>query len=313
MTGSGTPEMLERFLGYLEHGRGASEHTIRAYQSDLAGFFDFLAERGEGKRVVRMEEVDVLAVRAYLAGLRGAGLGRRSIARKMASLRSFLKHLLREGVLKSNPAEGVRTPRLERTLPTFLDEAEVVKLLGAPDLSGMWGMRDRAILEMLYSTGMRVSELVQLDIDEVDFLSEVIVARGKGKKERLVPVGRMALAAVETYLKVRTARQGRLKRKSKALFINRTGTRLSTRSVERMLGKYLRETGLSRKVTPHTLRHSFATHMLNRGADLRSVQELLGHSSLTTTQIYTHVTTSRMKETYDQSHPRARMKREKSS
>ena len=311
MSGSSARDLLDTFLSALEHGRNASEHTLRAYRSDLVGFFHFLTARtprtGEQTEPdVNLGDVTALQVRSYLADLRTRDLARRTIARKIAAIRSFYKHLCRERVVQSNPAVGVRTPRLDHTLPAFLDEKEVVTLIGAPDISDLWGMRDRAILEMLYSTGMRVSELVGLDTDQVDAISEVIVARGKGKKERLLPVGRMALAVVDQYLKVRSAQACWLKRDSEALFINRFGMRLTARSVERMVEKYIKALGFPRKVTPHTLRHSFATHLLDRGADLRSVQELLGHASLTTTQIYTHVTTTRMKETYDRSHPRAR-------
>lgn len=311
MSGSSGPQLLNSFLRTLEHGRNASEHTIRAYRSDLAGFFRFLVERGQqrpGKHKPKpdVSDMDVLTVRAYLAELRGQDFSRRTIARKMASLRSFLNYLCRQGVMTTNPAVGVRTPRLEHSLPTYLEEKDVVALLSAPDLSKLPGLRDRAILELLYSTGMRVSEMVALDREQVDFLSEVIVVRGKGKKERLLPVGRIALAVLDEYLQVRRTKGAGMGRDQKALFVNRLGTRMSARSVERMLSKHLKQVGLSQKVTPHTLRHSFATHMLNRGADLRSVQELLGHSSLTTTQVYTHVTTSRMKKVYDRAHPRAR-------
>ena len=311
MSGLSVRDSVDTFLTTLEHARNSSEHTLRAYRSDLAGFFRFLGSRVPGADPAAEPDVDVKAVspldvRAYLAELRARNLARKSIARKIAAIRSFYKHLSREHEVQANPAVGVRTPRLERTLPVFLDEKDVVALLNAPDISDLWGLRDRAILEMLYSTGMRVSELVGLDTDQVDAISEVIVARGKGKKERLLPVGRMALAVVDQYLKVRSAQACWLKRESEALFINRFGMRLTARSVERMVEKYIRALGFPRKVTPHTLRHSFATHLLDRGADLRSVQELLGHASLTTTQIYTHVTTTRMKETYDRSHPRAR-------
>ena len=311
MSGLSAEQLLARFLKYLEHGRNASVHTLRAYRGDLGGFLRFLTERArEGdERGKDFGDVDILKVRGYLSWLREQDLSRRTIARKLAALRSFFKYLCRHGVMTSNPAVGIRSPRPERTLPKFLDESEVVRLLSAPDISSIWGLRDRAILEMLYSTGMRVGEMVALDSRQVDFISEVIVVRGKGKKERLVPVGQIALAVLEQYLKVRKTARASLGRSDKALFVNRFGTRMSARSVERMLNKYLKQTGLSQKVTPHTLRHSFATHLLNRGADLRSVQELLGHSSLTTTQIYTHVSTRRMKETYDMTHPRAQRAR----
>lgn len=312
MSGQSAQQLLARFLKYLEHGRNASVHTLRAYRGDLGGFLRFLtamAKDGD-EREEKLSDINILKVRGYLSLLREQNLSRPTIARKLAALRSFLKYLCRQGVMASNPAVSIRSPRLGRTLPKFLDESEVVKLLNAPDVSGIWGLRDRAILEMLYSTGMRVGEMVALDSSQVDFISEVIVVAGKGKKERLVPVGQVALAVIEQYLKVRkTARRANLDRTDKALFVNRFGTRMSARSVERMLNKYLKQTGLSQKVTPHTLRHSFATHLLNRGADLRSVQELLGHSSLTTTQIYTHVSTRRMKETYDIAHPRAQRAR----
>lgn len=293
---------LSAFLRDLEDVRNASTHTLRAYRQDLTGFLSFWSAQGGGGD---LKKVDPLAVRSYLARLREKGDSRRTIARRMAALRSFFKYLCRKGALKGNPAVGLRTPRLERRLPTFLDEKETASLLESPDISGVWGLRDRAILELLYSTGMRVSELVGLDRRQVDMLSEVVVVRGKGKKERMLPAGRVALAVLQEYQKALARTQLPSGLDSEAVFVNRRGARLSARSIERMLEKYIRSKGLSQKVTPHTLRHSFATHLLNRGADLRSVQELLGHSSLTTTQIYTHVTTERMKEAYDRAHPRS--------
>jgi site-specific recombinase XerD len=227
---------------------------------------------------------------------------KRTVARKLASLRSFFKFLYREGYIKTNPSSGISTPKLDKKLPIFLDTDEVSKLIEAPDEKDLSGLRDRALMETLYSTGIRVSELVGMNLSEIDFISGVIKVFGKGKKERLAPIGDKALRAIRNYLDKRGI--GKLNDK-KAVFLNKDGGRLTDRSVRRIIEKYIKRVSLREGVSPHTLRHSFATHLLNRGADLRSVQELLGHMNLSTTQIYTHVTTQRLKEVYDKAHPRA--------
>src|SRR3989338_3825475 len=222
----------------------------------------------------------------------------RSLARKLSCLRSFFRFLQREGLVKKNPTTLLMTPKLDKKLPQFLTEDEMTKFIESPPLKKEAGKRDRAILETLYSTGMRVSELVGLNMDNVDFISNIVKVAGKGKKERLLPIGDKALKSLQDYLKIR-------KHQSSAIFLNKSGTRLTSRSICNITEKYIRQTGLREKISPHVLRHSFATHLLNRGADLRSVQELLGHVNLSTTQIYTHVTMDRLKEVYDKSHPRA--------
>lgn len=288
-----------KFFAYLEGGRGASPHTLRNYGVDLREFFSFL----EGKALA---EVDPLTIRSFLAHLKSRGHSKATLSRKVAALRSFFKYLARENYLKTNPVLGISAPKRERKLPHFLDLNEVTHLLEAPSEKNWEGKRDRSILETLYSSGVRVSELVGLNRGDVDLVSGLLKIRGKGKKERIVPVGEKALQAIRSYLEVASAHfRGRTDGVTTPLFLNRSGNRLTDRSVRRMLVKYARQISLKNSVSPHTLRHTFATHMLDRGADLRSVQELLGHANLSTTQIYTHVTTRRLQEVYSRTHPRA--------
>ncbi len=282
---------LDKFLSYLEVEKNYSSHTLLNYKIDLEEFCIFVGK-------MPISKVDYLTLRKFLAHLRAKQLKSRSLARKLSAIRSFFKFLQREGHVENNPAALITTPKLEKTLPKFLDEDEVVQFLEAPSLEGVSGKRDRAILETLYSTGMRVSELVGLNIGNVDFIGNVIKVMGKGKKERLVPVGDKALEAIQNYLNSR-------KVKSDVLILNKNGTRLSDRSIRNITNKYITEASLRQNISPHVLRHSFATHLLNRGADLRSVQELLGHVNLSTTQIYTHLTTEKLKSVYNMAHPRA--------
>ena len=296
--------LAKRFLEYLNLGRNVSPHTLRGYATDLEQFVEFLStihgDEGDPRSATSTD------LRRYLAHLRERNYSRASIARKIAALRSFYKFLVREREMEENPAGAVRPPKLKRRLPQCLDLTEVERLLAAPPANTFLGARDRAILELLYSTGMRISELVQLDLRNLDRFGEVALLRGKGRKERITPIGRPAMAALEHYLDLRQRHWGgRSGVDREALFLNKNGRRLSARSVRRMLEKYARVAGLSRRVSPHTLRHSFATHMLDNGADLRAVQELLGHESLSTTQIYTHVSTERMRRVYARSHPRS--------
>jgi integrase/recombinase XerC len=300
--------LLRKFLTYVEHERNFSAHTVRSYTADLVQFAGFLRggasedEIGEKEVSERIRKVAPLDLRRYLADLKRADYSRATVARKLATLRSFYKFLAREGEVSRNPVKLIRTPRQERRLPKFLQPGEVERLLAATKGDDLLALRDAAILEVLYSTGMRVSEVVALDLEHVDPIGEVVRVRGKGKRERLAPLGSYALRALDRYLAAR-ADAGPIDKK--AVFVNRHGRRLSMRSVRRKLAKYLAIAGLDPKVSPHTLRHSFATHMLERGADLRAVQELLGHRSLSTTQIYTHVTAGRLKEIYESAHPRA--------
>jgi tyrosine recombinase XerC len=288
-------DLRERFLLYLDGEKNASPHTIKNYAIDLAEFFAFVGER-------RAAEIDYLEIRKFLAHLKGKSYSKSTISRKLACLRSFFKFLVRENLLSANPASAVATPKREKRLPVFLDVEEVTRLLDAAGGDAPAAKRDKAILETLYTSGIRVSELVGLNLADVDLLSGMLRVRGKGKKERIVPIGRKAQDAIESYLEKRTGTHGKSR---DALFLNKNGTRLTDRSVRRVLLKVASRASLAKEISPHMLRHSFATHLLDRGADLRSVQELLGHESLSTTQIYTHVTTKRLKEVYDKVHPRA--------
>ena len=291
-----SPAPVERFLRYLIDERNASDHTRRSYTFDLRLFFDFLGHR-------RVEAVTPLEVRRFVSHLSQRGSSRRTIARRLSCLRSFFRFLCREGRLSHNPAASIATPRLEKRLPSFLDEQQAAVLLERPPVEKWQGWRDRAILETLYSTGMRISELAGLNLEDLDEISGTAVVRGKGKKERLCPIGETALQAIRAYLAKRPEKKKL--RTPYALFVSQKGTRLTVRQMDRLLARYVRLAGLPGSISPHSLRHSFATHLLDRGADLRSVQELLGHASLSTTQIYTHVTAQRLKKVYDQAHPRA--------
>lgn len=244
-------------------------------------------------------------VREFLTYLAGLDYSKATVARKLATLRSFYKFCVKRSYKDKNPVAPIRTPKQEKRLPKFLEMEQVKSLLEAPNDSTLLGARDRAMLEALYSTGIRVSELVGLNIEDIDFLGEAVVVRGKGRKERVAPIGPTALTAIRRYLELRQRDARAASFDPNALFVNKHGQRLSTRSVRRKLDKYLTQVGLDPDISPHTLRHTFATHMLNAGADLRSVQELLGHQSISTTQVYTHLTTSRLKEVYEQAHPRA--------
>jgi integrase/recombinase XerC len=286
---------IDKFVAYLKIEKNASEHTIINYSADLKDFGKFLGD-------APLEGVNYLALRRYLAHMRGQNYSKRTVARKLATLRSFFRFLYREGYLKTNPASSISTPKFEKKLPLFLDAGEAVKLVEAPDEKEPSGLRDRAILETLYSTGMRVGELVRLNVNDIDFIGGVVKVLGKGKKERLTPIGDKALRAIRGYLNKRGLKK---LTERKAVFLNKNGGRLTDRSIRRVVGKYIKAVSLKENISPHTLRHSFATHLLNRGADLRSVQELLGHMNLSTTQIYTHVTTKRLKEVYEKAHPRA--------
>ena len=285
---------IEKFLRYLEIEKNYSPHTLLNYRLDLEDFQRFLAGSD-------IKNVDYLGLRKYLAVLKEKNLSNRSIGRKLSSLRSFFRFLTREGYLKSNPITSLSSPKREQHLPEFLTEEEVKRLIEAAfgkDEKDIRGLRDRAILETFYSTGIRISELVGLNIEDLDFISGIAKVRGKGKKERIVPIGEIALGAIRRYLENR-------KKESPALFLNKSNNRISTRGVRNIVEKYIHRVGIKHGISAHTLRHSFATHLLNRGADLRSVQELLGHANLSTTQIYTHLTTERLKSVYDKAHPRA--------
>ncbi len=322
-------ELITEFIDYLRFEKHFSNYTARCYSADLKQFIeavlsqqDLRAEEnvttdessdGSGVGVATLASVSLKEkllsvgpdqIRAYLAYLHDNNYSASSSARKLATLRSFYKFLVKRGYISTNPVSAIKTPKQEKRLPKCLTLEQVQRLLNTPDEKDWLGSRDKAMLETIYSTGVRVSELVDLDIDDVDFLSGMLHIRGKGNKERLAPIGQTAMLAIKKYLMMRNQHANSAQFDQKALFVNKHGKRLSTRSVRRKLDKYLIEAGLDPSISPHTLRHSFATHMLNNGADLRSVQELLGHQSISTTQIYTHLTAGRLKEAYDQAHPR---------
>jgi len=282
---------LDKFFSYLEIERNYSRHTLINYKIDLTEFFGFIKE-------TPIEKVEYFTLRKFLAQLRDKEHKPRTLARKLSSLRSFFKFLQREGHIKNNPATLLMTPKLDKKLPAFLTEEDMGRLIEAPSNETDFGRRDRAILEVLYSTGIRVSELVGLDVDDVDFIGNSIKVMGKGKKERLAPIGEQALKTIQNYLDKR-------EKSSPALFLNKNGTRLSAKGVCDITHKYILRISSQQRISPHVFRHSFATHLLNRGADLRSVQELLGHVNLSTTQIYTHITMDKLKGIYAKSHPRA--------
>ena len=295
---------ISQFLRYLHVERGSSPHTVKGYREDLGSLIEYFTE-ADGS-CPDPASITAVELRGYLSALHEAGYAKTSIARKLASLRSFYRFGQREGWVDSNPGKALRNPRKGRKLPHFLTTAEIGKLLGAPTAETPLGQRDRAILETLYSAGLRVSEVVGLNDGDTDLAQGILRVRGKGRRERLAPLGSYAIRAVQQWHQVRTLSAKSPSGREAPVFVNRFGNRLTTRSVGRMLEKYLRETGLDRRTSPHTLRHSFATHLLDRGADIRSVQELLGHKSLVTTQIYTHLSTANLREAYEKAHPRAR-------
>lgn len=294
----------DRFLQYLRVERNASELTIKSYREDLEALAEYLTDL-QGS-VPPPERISTVELRGYAAALHEAGYAKATIARRLASLRSFFRFGQREGWTKSNPAKPLRNPRKTRSLPHFLSSDDIKRLLTAPSAGDPLGLRDRAILEVLYSAGLRVSELAGLNGSDLDLAGGTVRVRGKGRRERIAPIGSYATRALNDWLRVRRLSAGEKSGPAAPVFVNKFGRRLTTRSVGRMLEKHLRATGLDHRTTPHTLRHSFATHLLDRGADIRSVQELLGHKSLVTTQIYTHVSTAGLRAAYERAHPRAR-------
>ena len=290
---------LDAYLAYLRHERNASPHTISSYKIDLSQLAAYLEARK-----LKLSQVDNVVLRGFLVELYQRQLTKTSAARKLAAIRSFFEFCVRRKWVEDNPAKVVATPRLDRHVPRFLSEEEMVKLLEVPPSDDALGLRDRAILEFFYATGIRVSELVGADLDDISLDEKMVRVRGKGKKERLVPFGRKAAASLEAYLRVRASFP--LVLGESAAFLNYQGTRLTSRSVQRLVTKYFKLAALRTKISPHALRHSFATHLLSRGADLRVIQELLGHESLATTQKYTHVDVKHLLDVYRKAHPRAR-------
>lgn len=288
---AGMQECIDRFIRYLEVQRAASEHTVRAYKKDLAEFNSFVKKAPA--------EIEMIDVRGFIAQQIRTGLSKTTAGRRLGAVRSFLKYLYREGVISVNPAKLVSTPKTQRLLPQFLTVDDAFELIEKPEGIGFMMARDRAILELLYSSGLRVSEVSGLNMEDLNTREGLVKVRGKGKKERIVPVGAKAIEALKTYLVEKIL----LKKKSRVLFLNRSGTKLTDRGIRRIVVKYARQAGIDGRIGPHTLRHTFATHLLQGGADLRVIQELLGHSSLSTTQKYTHLDLTHLMDVYDKAHP----------
>ncbi|MFL5245402.1 MAG: tyrosine recombinase XerC [Gemmataceae bacterium] len=295
---------LGEFLRHLALEKNSSAHTVKSYREDLTQALTFFRTRLADKNPA-LPLLNTRLLRAYLAWLHEQGYAKSTVARRLAAVRSWCRFLCRQGLLESNPADGLRGPRQDKKLPGFLSEDNLAALLAAPSADTPLGFRDRAILETLYSAGLRVSELTGLDFESLDLVAGLVTVRGKGKRERLALLGPQSISALKRWLEARDMLARLRSKTSNAIFLNKNGTRLTVRSVGRLVEKYLAIAGLDPAASPHTLRHSFATHLLDRGADIRGVQELLGHRSLATTQIYTHVTTTRLQESYQKAHPRA--------
>jgi integrase/recombinase XerC len=290
---------IDEFLEYLRHERNASPHTIAAYRRDLHQLAVYL----EGRKI-RLSGIDNVVLRGWMAELHDRRLAKTSVVRKLAAVRSFFQYCLKNRICEDNPAKIVTRPKLDSPVPGFLSEGEIGEFLDLPDKKTRLGPRDRAIFELFYASGIRVSELVGLDMADVGLDERLVRVRGKGRKERIVPFGRTAAECLLAYVEKRPALLGERFDES-ALFLNYRGERLTTRSVERLVAKYIKQTSIRRKISPHSLRHSFASHLLGRGADLRVIQELLGHESLGTTQKYTHIDLPQLLDVYRKSHPRA--------
>ncbi len=286
----------KKFLEYLTYQKNCSVNTIRGYKKDIYQFLNFLKKN----KINDFNDVSYNILISYLGYLRSYKYSENTIGRKVASLKSFFKFLSKRKFIKSNPVAILSSPKKAEKLPAFLTIEEVEKILNLPTKNTWKSLRDKAILELLYSTGIRVGELTSLKVEDINFLDEIIKVKGKGKKERIVPIGKYALKALLEYI------ERRPNKKEKTIFLNKYNKPLTERSVERIIDKYSKKAGINKKVTPHTFRHSFASHMLDRGADLRTVQELLGHERITTTQIYTHLTIERLKDFYNKSHPHAK-------
>ncbi len=296
--------LIEEFLDHLEFEKNYSENTIRNYRIDLNQFYEFLKEM-ENSEKINIEKIDHYTIREFLGFLYSKKISKRSVARKISSLKSFFKYLHLNKKIKINPISNVPYPKLDKDLPNFLTFPEVDELLSLQNDSNL-GRRDGALLELLYATGMRVSELCSLNINDIDTNRQIVKVKGKGKKERIIPFNSVARRKVEAYLNIRTEFLSKNKNTSpEALFLNFRGGRLTPRSVRRILEKYITKLAIKRKVSPHTIRHSFATHLLNNGADLRTIQELLGHASLSSTQKYTHMGIEELLKIYNKTHPRS--------
>jgi integrase/recombinase XerC len=303
---------LKAFLQYLKLNRHLSPHTVRAYESDVTQYLAFVAST-TGKKMSQLgpADLDMTSVRAHLAGLNSAGKARASVARKLSGLKTFVRYLRREEVIEHDPTAMAVAPKRDQTIPVFLSEPEITRLIETPDTGDPLGRRDRAILELFYASGLRLSELVAVDLEDLNLSGRMVRVMGKGRKERLLPFNQSAADAIRAWMKDRAqirARGKRPKAEGKLhdpLFVNYRGTRLTDRSVDRLLRKYVAQCSTRMGISPHALRHSFATHLLQRGADLRAIQELLGHAALSTTQRYTHVNAAQLIDVYRKSHPRA--------
>lgn len=299
---------INEFFHFLKVEKNAPAMTLKSYSEDLEAWFDYTFELHR-KRVPPIRNIHSPEIRGYLAAMNGAGYAKTTVARRMASLRTFFRFAQRQGWCGENPASSVRNPKIGRSLPVFLSTSEIERLLDAPKQTNWQGLRNRAILEVIYSAGLRVGELVEINTGDLTLNEGMVLVRGKGMKERYCFLGSYAVDALRVWLKLRPEILKRCKRPQEGdpVFLGSTGMRITARSVERMVDKYIRETGLNQKISPHSLRHSFATHLLNAGADIRAIQELLGHKNLVTTQIYTHVSTEAMREVYLKAHPRSRL------
>jgi len=296
-------EAVECYFQYLSLQKHYSSHTVCAYRSDIEQFFEFVFQEPSSQKPMCLGDITKEEIRIFLSRLVRHGMSKRTVARKLASLKALFKYLLRTGVIKANPAVTLVAPKLEKHLPEFLREEEIKKALESIDQKSVAGFRDRAILELFYGTGMRLAELISLHIEDIDLSAGIVRVYGKGGKERILPIGRNAGKKIQAYLLRR--KELYPKEETRALFLNRWGEKISSRGVQLLVRKWLRCASEKKKLSPHLIRHTFATHLLDRGADLEAVKELLGHSSLSTTQIYTHLTTDRIRKIYRQAHPRA--------
>ncbi|VAX28045.1 Site-specific tyrosine recombinase XerC [hydrothermal vent metagenome] len=301
---------IQDFKSYLVAEKNASPHTVSSYLIDLYQFVQFLRESGHGEAqdTLHPKNIDRLAIRSFLGYLHEKSAGGATMARKLSTLSSFFKFLCREGIVATNIAKTVPSPKKAQKLPSYLSVDEIFRLLDLPDKKTFIGTRDGAILELFYSTGIRISELTGIRMEDLHLAERMVKVRGKGKKERLLPMGKKSVNALEGYISLRNKRIVKSRLAPDELFLNYRGMGISVRGVRKILEKYIRQNNFTGKISPHSLRHSFATHMLDAGADLRSIQEMLGHSSLSTTQKYTHLTIDRLSKAYDEAHPRARMK-----
>ena len=300
---------ISEFIMNLKTEKNLSNYTVKSYFTDLTQFSNYLHKNATMKIVngeLNISQIDQMQIRGYLQALYVKRVKKVTIARKLAALRTFFKYFMREGRIKINPAELLRAPSAEKHIPTFLSLDEILCLLSMEFKDDLLGTRNRALIELFYSSGIRLGELTGLNIDDIDVPQGLLKIRGKGRKERIVPIGKPALSVVQSYLKNRSNYSGKIPLKEAPLFINNRAGRLTPRSVARIVDKIVRASGISRKISPHAFRHTFATHLMDAGADLRAIQELLGHESLSTTQKYTSVSINRLMEVYDKAHPKAR-------